>query len=545
MRRLSPYLNVGLAIVFISLSHAIGKSYEMPDKLHARYWNYAIPGAISQLDYGLDGYRAYVSVLRHFVDGHASESTAERRNDLIRSARTIPDAASAGIFFFPGDEKGIRDYVILSFWLFGHATESLYSLYFLLLSVSVGIHMLVFARRPDVQVIGLFAVAGIYVVVPVLPVTSELDSLLNPRAMGLLCFPATISLVCAALVSERPRLWQTFLLAAQMLLVAFVVHIRNAEIWQIAVIVVAIGVGLARGAFSRSRSRNGASGEPRASIWAPAMTLALLCTVFVPAQIYVQTRLAPEYAATKLVRKLFWHNVGMGFSVSRYFRDKYQLTLSDTNFLLLVAHSPEVERLGETGRKVFWSGTFTGQWVGGDPEIDSSFATYYAGMVRDFVAYERLSQAIVARLVRDNPYRAAKLFLVDKPVLMFRNTVNAVRPNIYSIDDLMLTDQASALVGSDDRLNKRIYLDLFSPIGIAAVIGGFVVLLTASRDHLASSVRIALFGIPMVIISTTPVLATYPLIHLMAAPLVALVFATLFAAAAASAWLARKYLGNL
>jgi hypothetical protein len=54
------------------------------------------------------------------------------------------------------------------------------------------------------------------------------------------------------------------------------------------------------------------------------------------------------------------------------------------------------------------------------------------------------------------------------------------------------------------------------------------------------SARIALFGIPTLIISTTPVIATYPLIHLMAAPLVTLVFGTLFGVAVISAWFARK-----
>jgi hypothetical protein len=121
-------------------------------------------------------------------------------------------------------------------------------------------------------------------------------------------------------------------------------------------------------------------------------------------------------------------DVGIGFSVSPYFREKYKLELNDMNFLLFVANSPERIKLGDKGRHIFWSGTFTGQWVGGDPEIPDAKSMYHVGMVRDFVAYEDLSLAVIRRLIAEQPLQTLRLFLFDKPLLFARHAVNALVP---------------------------------------------------------------------------------------------------------------------
>jgi hypothetical protein len=231
------------------------------------------------------------------------------------------------------------------------------------------------------------------------------------------------------------------------------------------------------------------------------------------AQGAIGARLAPEYFATKLVHKIFWHNVGIGFSVSRYFQERYGVVLSDASFLTFVAHSPEVAAAGDAGRRVFWAGTYTGQWVGGDPEIPDTAAMYHAGMVRDFAGYERFAREVVIRLALRHPWWTTRLFLYDKPKLMLRQILNAAAIGLYTPADLMLEDQAGALLGDQNRRATGARLKLFSLFSLlaVAVFGGSLV---ASGQ----SGQFAIAAAPAILIvtSTVPLIATYPLIHLMA-----------------------------
>jgi hypothetical protein len=492
-----------------------GRALHMQDALHARYWNYAIPAAISQLDYSLDGYRGYVSVLMHLVKHDFAAATPIARDELIRTAGLIAQVNSDGVFFFPADEKGLQDFVIVSFALFGKTTVGFYKLYFLLLSLSVAASLLCSIDRIAAQAAILLTLAAMIAVVPALPITSELASLLNPRAFDMLTLPATVSLVSLAVLRSQVRLWQFPLFIIQILLISFAVHIRNATAWQI-VLLTLVPLAIIVPRFVRRNISFGNLSDYSTSI----LILILILFAFLPSQALMQSGFAPEYASQKLSRKIFWHNVGMGFAVSDYFRKKYGLQLSDSSMRDFVAKSPEVEALGQRGRHIFWAGTYTGSWVGADPEIPRSDAMYYSGMVRDFGEYESVGRSVVFRLAVDNPIRTLTLFAFEKPRLLVRQILNAFIPGLYSTPDLMLQDQLGALASVQERTAKRLYPHLLSPLVLFTVVVAAFGFGSSTRPE-----RMSIFWwmLGTFLLSLAPMMVTYPLIHLMASSLTLIV----------------------
>lgn len=278
-------LNIMTALALLGALYLAGLDPAVIGRLHTRYWNYAIPAAVSELDYGLGGYRAYVSVLMHFINNSAQQATLDTANQLIVSAQTLKDVAASGIYLFPGDEKGLQDFVALAFRLFGTKIESLSALYLMVVAFAVLLHAVNFARQPALQAVQLVALSAILATAPALRITSELGSLLNPRALGLLALPATISLMCAAIVGQI-RLWRLLILALQVAIVAFVVHVRNAEVWQLAApVILAVGLAVWRGKPSA-----GDSGITRKSqAWTSASVVAAVCGVFFLSQLVAQS----------------------------------------------------------------------------------------------------------------------------------------------------------------------------------------------------------------------------------------------------------------
>jgi len=258
--------------------------------------------------------------------------------------------------------------------------------------------------------------------------------------------------------------------------------------------------------------------------------LVLVIFVFVPSQMVLRSGLAPEYASQKLSHKLFWHSVGIGFAVSDYFREKYDLQLSDLDLsmLHLVAKSPEVEALGSRGRHIFWAGTYTGNWVGSDPEIQSGNDMYYSGMVRDFGEYESVSMKVVFRLVVDNPMHTLILFAFEKPRLLLRQILNAFVPGLYSVPELMLQGLSETLASVDERIAKRIYPHLLSPLALLAIAAGAAGLSATTRSK-RMSLCFLVFG--AFLASLVPLLLSYPLIHLMASSLTLLILLMLIISA--------------
>jgi hypothetical protein len=487
------FCNILAALTLLVSIFYAGQVKNDPATLHARYWQYGIPAAVSEIGYGLNGYRGYVKVHDVIWERH-KEFKNGRLDELIGDLYRIKNVESEGVYFFPADEKGLQDFVSGSFLIFGPKISSFYYFYFLLLSASVACHIICFYNRPAFLAVSVLWLATLYALIPALPLTSEVASLLNTRIFGLLSILASLSLLCLLIDGDPLRPWRIPFFVFQALLVAFVVHTRNAEIWQVLTLVLAGAAALIFAAF-KTRSFN------RSAVG--VLAIAALC--FLASQAWATSRFAPEYFGKKLTHKLFWHNVLIGFSVSNYFAKRHGLELNDTSVLLHLAASPE----GKGRDDIFYSGTLTLDFVGKNPEITKPSSMSYSGMVRDFAGYEDLARQAALRMMKAAPWETVRLFFFEKPRLFVRNAINAVLPGKFAVSDLKLQDQASALMSDKERIAKRAYIRLPWPIAV------LVVMLSAVSFAFGRQWQwLLIASAGMFAFSLLPVMATYPLIHL-------------------------------
>lgn len=485
--------NVLAALSLLVAIFYAGQIKNDPSTLHARYWQYGIPAAVSELGYGLDGYRGYVKV-NDLVRERHKEFKDGRLDELIGDLYRIKDVASEGVYFFPADEKGLQDFVSASFLIFGPKIASLYYFYFLLLTISVIVHIVCFHDRPAFLAASVLWLATLYGIIPALPLTSEVGSLLNTRAFGLLSVLACLSLLCI-LISDVPlKFWRVPCLAFQALLIAFVIHVRNAELWQVLVLLLAGAAVLVVEAARRRAFDRKAAG-----------VLAILVLCVLATQSWATARFAPEYFGKKLAHKLFWHNVLIGFSVGNHFAKQYSLELNDTSALLHLASSPE----GKARDDVFYAGTLTLDFVGKNPETMKPSAMSYSGMVRDFAGYEDLAREAVVRMMKAAPWQALRLFLYEKPRLFIRHAINATRPGKFTIADLKLQDQASVLMSDNERVARKAYIHLPWPLAVFVIVLSGASFAVGREWPLLLMASAGMFGV-----SLLPAMATYPLIHL-------------------------------
>src|SRR5882762_6905745 len=89
-----------------------------------RYVGYAIPIALSELVYHKPhDYTAYYAVSRVLTSG--SDAGHQSVDRLIRTARRLRDFDQQTLTFMPSDDKGLADFTLLAFRLFGARVHSL------------------------------------------------------------------------------------------------------------------------------------------------------------------------------------------------------------------------------------------------------------------------------------------------------------------------------------------------------------------------------------------------------------------------------------
>jgi hypothetical protein len=113
------------ALYVLYLTYEHGRVVGMPDFLHSRYWFYAFPVALSQLYFDLSGYIGYVKIYEHIAGVGFNVAESNTVNAVLQSASRVAHVDGAGTFLFPGDEKGIVDFIRLAFLLFGVGINSL------------------------------------------------------------------------------------------------------------------------------------------------------------------------------------------------------------------------------------------------------------------------------------------------------------------------------------------------------------------------------------------------------------------------------------
>jgi len=388
-----------LAVVLIFVR---GRELDLDRGVTSRLRYHAIPVAMS--------------VLYH---GHPHDYTASRfiaipfqHTDMTLTER-IAWAVSAeppqddDTYYWLADDRGMADYVLLSFRLFGPTIKSLYSFYFVVFSASVALFLIGYRHSPAMIGLLLVTLAAIYTVLPVIPLASisseafigEPPSLFEPRILDLLAMVATIHLAFAGWTSERPRGWW-FAFVGQFLLFVFCYHARSSLAWE--------GVFIA---MANSAAIAWAVWRPPVSHFARVRVAAmpLLCVVagFVALTAYKRITYNPRYFRDSGQRTV-WHNALMGFGSNPTLSSVYKLGIRDAavvDAVLQYLHDHNDPRLGSG-----WDTTKILNSLGGHGEFN-------------WYAYETAARDLYFQVWRDRPRDALRCYVVNKP----REVLSVVR----------------------------------------------------------------------------------------------------------------------
>jgi hypothetical protein len=486
-----------LTLLTVRATFIAGQRLGMETILSTRHVYYSLPYAVSHKYFGTTGYVILRDVAEVFIKTHP-HVTNETISKAIDSS-PAPDR----LMYFPGDDKGDADFAILAFRLFGFTVESLYYAWFALYLVGIAAFTIVYWHHASRLAALCILTCAIYVAFFALPLTTELLSIDNPRAFGAVSLVPMLHLSFAMI--DRHALTPMRLLAAatQAAILAFAVHVRSTEWWQVLAL-----LGLAAYLLAvRDRELR------RQLVW-PCAVLALAL-----AGLDVYQRLAAdrEYERSQLRHRIFWHNVGIGFALNPMLAQKYALIIDDMPMIQLVRH-----RLVESNRADELLLVFM-------PVGQEDYQ--FNGFARDYVRYEREARGVVLSIVWNNKWEAVKTFVIDKPRLLAKQLAWAMGYQGYSIDDLYLGGQVWAIASDHDRAEKTIYLNFFRPSILAVVIaavwlGGGL----RSRRQFAQLCAVSLW---MCVVSLLPAMAAYPIISNLGPPLVTISFCVL----TAFAWL--------
>jgi hypothetical protein len=488
-KHISRGLLLLLTLLTVRATYLAGERLGMETILTARHVYYSLPYAISREYFGTGGYVILRDVAEVFITAHPHVTNAT----IAKAVRLKPSPDR--LMYFPGDDKGDADFAILAFRLFGFRVESLYYAWFALYLAGIVTFSLVYWHHESRLVALCVLTSALYVGFFALPLTSELLSIHNPRAFGAISLVPMLHLGFATL--DRHRLTAGRLLAAAMqaAVIAFAVHVRSTEWWQVLAL-----LGLALLAVRRSGFR-------REALWPSVVLLAALATL----DVYQRVSMDREYERTQLRHRTFWHNVGIGFALNPVLAHRYGLTIDDLPMMQLVRR-----RLVETNRADELLLVFM-------PAGEENYQ--FNGIARDYVRYEREARGVVLSIVWNSPWEAVKTFLLDKPRLLAKQLVWATGYSAYSIDDLHLVGQIASIASGRDRADKMIGLNPFRPW----VLAGLVVAVWIAGGPASPRPFLELWALSlwMCVVSLLPSMVAYPIISNLGPPLVTISFVVL------------------
>ena len=437
-----------IAVLVTAMMFVAGKRLGMVEAVHARHAFYSIPYAISRLYFGASGYVILRDVAEPFISaypGTVRQTGPPGVGDAQIQAALHVTPDRDRVMYFPADEKGDAAFVILAFRLFGVRIDSLYTTWFVLFSASVTLFVASFWRSPPRIALLALVLLAAHTAFFALPLTTELHTVQNPRAFGVVSLVAVLHLALL-IIDGRPFRWSAGAAIAQAALITFSVYVRSTEVWQVfCVMGVAVFAGWHRGYARRL-----------ASAW----PVAVLVLGLVALEAYQLRAFDPAYRSTKIRHRIFWHNVGIGFALNPMLAEKYGLSVDDAPMIRLVR-----QHLLETGRAAEIDAVF----------MPSGSDMRYYGIARDYVTYDRVAREVVLDIVRHDTWQALKTFIVYKPIVLWRQLAWATGFGQYSIRALYLEGQAEAVASDAQRRSRGLYLDLLRPdlwaglIGVAAI----------------------------------------------------------------------------
>lgn len=443
---------------------------------------HAIPVAIATLyhDFPHD-YTSRKQIALTFQD------TGPHVNEKIQLMRAAPGIDRDGEkYYWAADDRGLADFVIWSFKLFGPQESSFYKFYFVILLVSLVSFVIAYYRQREMLVLAIFFVAGIGALMPVLLLTSGSNFLsiastsahespvgiFESRLFDVLSLLPIMHIALFSGRTARINKGSIGLLLIQVFIFFFLYHARSSLGWQLvgltlfSFVLLAIKWRLLKERFLFWRPEPPSLSRISAAIGVVIIGLSVLSA-------YKHYKYDPKYFA-EMGARTFWHNALMGLgSPSRSTWDifpakggDYKVGFGDgwiVDAVIKYAKNNK-EEFGEMN----WNRVDVLNSLGGHSNFDWS-------------SYEGVARKLYWDIVTSNKVRVFKIYAFVKPWQSIKTVIRT-----------MVDRPGSSAKEKEIRSDRGLY---FSPLGFPLVI--FIILssLLGCREWINSTqdIQLALF----------------------------------------------------
>lgn len=393
--------------------HARGKELLLDKNPTDRMRFHAIPVAISSMYHGWPrDYTGIKSLATYF------QATPGPLDNLIHWAVAYQPPPNDDTYYWAADDRGMADYVVLSFRLFGPHLSSLYLFFFAFLALSCLLFLLEAGNSPEMSILLIFTLAAMYCSLGVIPLANlspaafDPVTIYEPRSIELLSFVPALHLAFAGVVN---RVWtkrRIGLAALQALLLVWCYQARSSMGWQVLFIVLVSVVHMAWSfLFARPAAQQTASsrGFRRPGV----VPLLLVVVAFTGLVTYERLIYNPRYFKEWGAR-VVWHNALMAIGSDAELGQKYKLSVNDADSITAV-----IAYLRETKDP-----RATDQWT------TQNFLNSFGGHgVLDWSMYDTAARELYFQIWRENPRGMLRLYLLEKPQEILSNFYGASRLN--------------------------------------------------------------------------------------------------------------------
>ena len=519
-----------IALVVAAFGITVTRAVALEIHTHPPRWVIeAIPAALSELYFRHPHrYTILTSVRERFYSRMPERNaTAREINTAIRRVGEIRPGRAGGPYTLLGpDDKGIVDLIRISFQLFGFRAESVTAIYFVILLASCLVYVVAFWRSTSRLLLLAAFLAMLYLTLPMVTYNAQLTSILALRAMPVLSMVACLHclLFMAGSLKERPGAFQIVLVAAQVALLAFTMHLRTTTLWQIITIV---GFGVVVLLVASVRRIGVATVAWRWTGLAVGATISLTVAGYVGLQVYQAATLPEEYRrGDQIATRVFWHNIFSGLAYHPSFSERYQLRVDDASIFAAAR-----DYLAETDRYDVWLA------MGGEDAEEFQ--------ALNFTKYDLIAREMFFARCTTYLRECTEAMVYYKPVSLIGNLawlygLRSLPPDLDVVVSRRfpsggdeVKQQYIAATGRMDAEGQRAYL--WTPIVLLVILPFAALLVTESR----SSIWTALAGcVALTLGSTFPTVIGYPLPHTILETAVAVGILTYFGIGlAAASWL--------
>lgn len=361
------------------------------DRVSGRVSLMALPVCVSDLYRGglhdFTGYAELRGVANHYfyTVGKGSEIQSDGGR-LVPAMLNAKITRPQSIMYWGYDDRGLGDYCIAAFSIFGPAIESFSKLWLAFLALSAVAFLMTYHRHQTGPPILLLFLACAYIGLGLYSFMQAPVSLSEERALEYLSFLPALHLALFPFLGRHSGRMGLAGVLIQALIFVFLYHVRSSIGWQTLPILASIAMALVAGRFRFAWNAGDDRSDRRALLRTALLPLLALAGFMVLLMVYIRVTYHPAYFAEEGGRTLY-HNALMGLYDMKYADEPAQGiddNLTKKNVSMFIARQRGV------------------------PVGDIKYASQFGA------AYERDARAYYFHLVRKDPIGTARYYLQNK-----------------------------------------------------------------------------------------------------------------------------------